>query len=83
MFQADASRGDHSFAARRLIETGNYSLGLGCRPPSGPSATHLQCSDIASDTIGFAAEVDYYTFDGTAGDIVELALVDTGGFSGP
>jgi len=68
--------------ANDLVGTGNYNVGLFCRNPTVPVVANLNCGDIVSSTISTPGEVDYFTFDGTSGDTIDLTLVRTSGFSG-
>jgi hypothetical protein len=68
--------------ANNLVTTGSYNLGFECRFPLGPVEQHLVCGDLVSDSIAVAGEVDYFTFDGTQDDIVELTLVETSDWGG-
>jgi hypothetical protein len=62
-----------------FASTGTYSFGLQCRNPA-QSASALSCGGIANGTLA-SAQVDQYTYAGTAGRIVTLTLADTGGFN--
>ncbi len=66
--------------ASNLASTGTYNLGLVCENPLQP-VNPLSCGGIANGTIAAAAQVDQYSYAGTAGRIVTLTLADTGGFN--
>lgn len=53
--------------------TGNYSLGLDCRKPIQPSMP-LSCGELPNGNIAASAQVDQYTYSGTAGELVTLTL---------
>jgi hypothetical protein len=62
-----------------LASTGSYSLGLQCRSPVAQTSTAMSCGSLPQGKL-VAAQVDQYTFSGTAGAIVTLTLADTAGF---
>jgi hypothetical protein len=59
--------------------TGTYSLGLQCRSPVAQTSIAISCGSLPQGSLK-AAQVDQYTFAGTANRIVTLTLADTGGF---
>ena len=63
---------------QHLIYTGDYSIGLECVVPLGPVEAHLVPGDLVSDSLALSGEVDYFTFDGSIGDQVQLALTQSG-----
>jgi hypothetical protein len=66
--------------AGNLVTTGTYNLGLQCRSPVVQTSTAMSCGSLPHGSITAAAQVDQYTFAGTANSIVTLTLADTGGF---
>jgi len=58
--------------------TGDYTLGLESVSPLGPVETHLVPGDLTGGTIDESGEADYFTFDGNAGDRIQLALIQSG-----
>ena len=69
--------------ATNLQHTGSYNLGLECRHPQPLPVVNgtLACGELLSDSIDAPGDVDLITFTGTAGDVVDLTLVQTAGFS--
>lgn len=65
-----------------LVGTGTYHIGLECLAPLGPIDKVLSAGDLVISTIEAAGEQDLYTFNGSAGDIVSIALTQTAGFPG-
>src|SRR5206468_1665594 len=66
------------------ISTGKYNLGLECRNPNAPVTAVLGCGALAHGTIAAQAQVNQYTYQGQANEIVTVTLADTAGFaSGP
>ena len=65
--------------ASNLVYTGTYNLGVVCRNPLMPSSA-LSCGGIANGSISQAAQVDQYTYTGSAGGVVTLTLSETSGF---
>ena len=68
--------------ANNLISTGSYNFSLDCIHPPNPSAVAMSYGDLESGTIATAAQVDLYTFTGTAGDLINLGIGETAGFAG-
>ncbi|HLJ17180.1 MAG TPA: PKD domain-containing protein, partial [Bryobacteraceae bacterium] len=66
--------------ANNLASTGTYNLGLVCRSPMVQPSTGMSCGSLPQGSITAAAQVNQYTFAGTANGIVTLTLADTGGF---
>ena len=64
--------------ANTLVHTGSYWLGFECRLPAGPVEAHLICGDIATETITGPSELDYFTFSGSSGDLIDLTLTSSG-----
>jgi hypothetical protein len=68
--------------ATNLVTTGSYNLNLECLfPVPSPDAVSLTCGTLGSGKIDAAAQVDLFTFAGSGGQIISLALASTGGFS--
>ena len=65
-----------------FISTGQYNLGLTCRNPNSPVIAVLGCGALQPGSITAAGQVDQYTFQGQASEVVTLTLTDTGGFGG-
>ena len=65
--------------ASTLVHTGTYSVGLEQLNPAAAVDGVLAPGNLASGLIEFAGEEDLYTVSGTAGDVVLITLVDTGG----
>jgi len=67
-----------------FIATGQYNLGLECRNPNSPVIAALGCGALQAGSLTKLGQVNQYTFQGQANEILTLTLVDTGGFaSGP
>jgi hypothetical protein len=67
-----------------LTATGQYNLGLDCRNPTAPVKAVLGCGALEPGSLTALGQVNQYTFQGQANEILTLTLVDTGGFaSGP
>ena len=68
--------------AENLKDTGSYNLGLECRKPLQPPDDTLACGGLLEGrTIEKAGEVDLITFEGQAGGIVDVTIVETGAFA--
>ena len=69
--------------ANNLVSTGSYNLGLECRksPVAQVNGT-LTCGTLLAGSITEAGEVDLLTFTGTAGQVVDLTLVETSAWGG-
>ena len=63
--------------ANNLVSTGSYNLGLEGIAPLSPGPTAIALGDVLSGSIDAAAESDFFTYAGTAGDIISLTLVET------
>lgn len=59
---------------------GSWNLGLECLSPLTPTPPALECGDLVDGSFTSSGEVDFLTFDATAGDIRFLTLVTTSGF---
>jgi hypothetical protein len=67
-------------AAVNLATVGSYNINFECFfPPS--QHVPVVCGTLVSGRIEAPADVDLYTFQGQAGQIVSLALASTGGFA--
>jgi hypothetical protein len=67
--------------ANDFVGSGSYSLGLEGIRPASPDAVAISCGNLPSGGI-VAAEVDLYTFTGTAGQFITVTLAETAGFGG-
>ena len=65
-----------------LVGTNTYMLGLECLSPLGPVDAELVDGDLISGTTETAAQVNFYTFTGNAGDTKILTLAWLTGASG-
>jgi uncharacterized protein YjdB len=84
---AAAETGTHTVrvTANNGTATGTYNLGFECILPTSPVDGTLQPGDLLAGSLTERGEVDQYTFEGTAGDLISLMLVETtdwGGFQG-
>ncbi len=69
--------------ANNLVATGLYNIGMECRHnPVAVIDDTLSCGGLVSGTIGVPGEVDLITFQGTAGQVIDLTLVETSGWIG-
>ncbi len=68
-------------AATNLATIGSYNVSLHCLQPTPTPAPGLQCGLLQSGTLTAPGDLDQYSFNGAAGQIVTLALASTGGFS--
>jgi len=68
-------------SASNLGNTGSYNVSLHCLVPATPGTPLLQCGALQAGTITAPGDVDLYAFAGQAGQIISLALGNTGGFS--
>jgi hypothetical protein len=62
--------------------TGKYNLGLACRNPNSPVRATLGCGALTSGSLTSLGQLDQYTFQGQANEILTLTLVDTGNNTG-
>jgi hypothetical protein len=60
-----------------LVFTGDYHVALSCRDPLGPVVADLACGDLVHADLSRPAEIDWFAFDGNAGQTVEVVLVGT------
>jgi hypothetical protein len=67
-------------SANTVLDTGSYDISLLCLPPSG--LIHLGDDVIHGDSILAPTELDSYSFQGSAGEVVEIPFVVTSGFNG-
>jgi hypothetical protein len=67
-------------SANTVLDTGSYAITLLCLPPTG--IIHLGDDVIRPDSILATAPQDTYTFEGSAGEVIEIPFVVTSGFSG-
>lgn len=67
--------------ANNLVSTGTYTFGLEGLNPLSPGATSLILGDLSTATIDGSGEVDFFTFDGTADDVVFWTLTEGSGFN--
>jgi len=64
------------------ISSGTYSVGIEKLKPASVIDGTLTSGSITVATIAAAGQQDIYTFSGVNGEIVDFALVQTGGFAG-
>jgi uncharacterized protein YjdB len=65
--------------ANNFVTTGSYALGLeSIRPPS-PDAVGISYGDLVGGSLA-SAQVDLYTFTGTASEFITVTLARTSGF---
>ncbi len=64
------------------MDTGDYNLGLERLLPASPDTIPVAIGDIVQDSIEAAGATDLITFAGATDQVVLLALVETGGFTG-
>jgi hypothetical protein len=67
--------------AYSLVHTGTYNLGLERLVPPAAIEANLVPGDLVSGSIDAAGETDLYTFSGTTGEQIAIAIVQTSGFS--
>jgi hypothetical protein len=68
--------------ASNLVGTGTYALGMERLTPPAAIQGTLVYGDLITGTIDTPAESDLYTFEGVADEQINMALVQTAGFSG-
>jgi len=68
--------------ANNIVSTGGYNLGYERLLPPGPTQGTLGCGDLLSDALNAVAEVDLFDFSGSAGQVVQITISETSGFSG-
>jgi hypothetical protein len=64
--------------AADMVSTGDYYLGLEGISPVSSDASAMVLGDVVSSDVTGTVEVDEYTFDASTGDVVTLALVESG-----
>ena len=68
--------------ARQTSGTGTYRLGLWRRSPNPtPLTAALTCGQQVTSSLDTPGEFEYYTFEGTSGETIDLSLVWLTGFS--
>jgi hypothetical protein len=67
-------------SATNLSTVGSYNLNFECLSPVS-TAVSLACGTLAAGDVTARAQIDLFTFSGQTGQIVSLALANTGGFS--
>ena len=68
--------------ANNLVGAGSYNLSLTCVLPSTNLHTPLACGDLLGDSIDTPGEVALFRFSGTAGQVIDLTLVETSNWGG-
>jgi hypothetical protein len=65
--------------ASNLFNDGTYSIGLELISPVGPTDGTINQGATITDAVSAPADIDVFTFDGSAGQVVVLTTTQTGG----
>ena len=68
--------------ASNYLATGDYKLGFEIQNPASTANGSLTPGDLFTASITEAGQIDLYTFDATAGEIVDFSIIHTLGFTG-